>query len=131
MTTKKQKEWNNGAFRMVDQFKKWGELRRDYKTYQTVDIKSFSSLSWSISTEGMSHSSSMYEDYSNPYEIELEYCIKRIKNPFNKLIFIAHYFFGVQQKTICDVTGMKKSAVSERLRRIKKKMREQIVNQMS
>lgn len=83
---------------------------------------------YNITTEGVSYSSDLYEDYSTPYEVELEYCIKNIRNPFNKLMFISHYFFNVQQKTICEVADMKKSAVSERLRRIKRKMKQQIVN---
>jgi len=63
-------------------------------------------------------------------EIELEIATKRIKNPLNKLIFISHYFFNVKQKTICEVTGMGKTAISMRLRRLREKIKRdyEIVN---
>ena len=81
---------------------------------------------YDINTEGINLFS--HSEVVSDVDIQLEYCIKNIRNPFNKFIFITHYFFGVEQKTICEVADMKKSALSEILRRIKKKMKSQMLN---
>lgn len=84
--------------------------------------------SYVITSDGVNYSEDDYEDYGAQYDAELDYCIKNIRNPFNKLAFISCYFFGVEQKHIAEVAGMTPYALGMRMTRLKQKMKREVAN---